>query len=368
MKPDQILVTFQTEGPLITAHVSGPVVQESPADAPYGHLTTPLRERGLVCSVEFGLSDCILHAELPDGSAFIVSPPQEPAADHRPGYPDRWLVTRVPPDGATFYEVVYDSEPDGPHAHHGGSVPALMAALDARLDQLGVPTRAEFQRSARSDTVDGILHRAGFISVARSGDHFHRLPAGMTDPVEQRRAVTRAVDMLKTESFVYGCPADLIDPDMPIRTDRRASPGDRLGELTASIRAAGHTREVVAAISELTAPGDGVLYRVLEALEATSSWWEGLGTPAGPVYADRLRRIAQQVAVSALEIRNLRNELADRYTPHPQQTRYDSRQQRASAARAVSPAARHATSTPPSPGPTAPAKTPSLRTSTRPHH
>ena len=263
---------------------------------------------------------------------------------------------------------MYDSQYEGPHARHGGSVPALLAAIDERLDQLGVPTRADFQRSARNDTVDGTLHRAGFIPVVRSSDSFHRLPAGMTDPVEQRRAVTQATDMLRAEGFLYGCPADLIDPGMPVRMNREMSLGDRLGKLTASIRAARHTREVAAAMSELTAPGDGVLDRVLDSLEATAGWWEGLGAPADPVYADRLRRIGQQVAVSALEIRNIRNELADRHAPHPQQTRYDGRQQRVSAARA---APRPPGTRPPHRRPRdrpLPPQAPSLRTSTRPHH
>ena len=321
-----------------------------------------------MCSVEFGLSDYIVHAELPDGSAVIISPPQEPATDHRPGYPDEWLVTRVHPEEGSVFEVVYDSEDDGPHARHGGSIPALLAAIDERLDQLGVPTRADFQRSARSGTVEGILHRAGFIPVVRSGDSFHRLPAGMTDPAEQRRAVSRAIDMLKIEGFAFGCPADLIDPGLPLPADYEVGLGNRLGELTATIRTAGHTSEVAAAISELTAPGDGVLDRVLDTLNTTAGWWEGLGTPVDPVYADRLRRIGQQVAVSALEIRNLRNELADRHAPHPQQMRHDSRQQRVSAARAASPAARQATSAPPTPGPSPSAQAPSLRTSPRPHH
>ena len=34
-------------------------------------MTTPLRQRGLACAVEYGLSDYIVHAELPDGSALI---------------------------------------------------------------------------------------------------------------------------------------------------------------------------------------------------------------------------------------------------------------------------------------------------------
>ncbi|MEK8142327.1 hypothetical protein NKH18_07005 [Streptomyces sp. M10(2022)] len=74
----------------------------------------PLRQRGLECTVECGLSDYIVHASLPDGSSLIISPPQEPPTDHPPGHPASWLVTRGHPDDSTVHEVIYDSEPGGP--------------------------------------------------------------------------------------------------------------------------------------------------------------------------------------------------------------------------------------------------------------
>lgn len=109
----------------------------------YGHLIAPLRQRGLECTVEYGLSDYIVHADLPDGSSLIISPPQEPPTDHPPGHPESWLVTRGHPDDSTVHEVIYDSEPGGPHAQHGGSVSSLLAAVDGRLDQLGVSPRPD---------------------------------------------------------------------------------------------------------------------------------------------------------------------------------------------------------------------------------
>ncbi|MFD5675835.1 hypothetical protein [Streptomyces sp. NPDC127040] len=146
MRPDQPLVTLQREGALITARTSEPFPQQATAGTSegehgYGRLIVPLRQRGLECTVEYGLSDYIVHAVLPDGSSLIISPPQEPSTDHPPGHPKSWLVTRAHPDDSVVHEVIYDSEPDGPHARHGGSVPSLLVAIDARLDQLGVPTR-----------------------------------------------------------------------------------------------------------------------------------------------------------------------------------------------------------------------------------
>ncbi|MEU7449147.1 hypothetical protein [Streptomyces diastaticus] len=117
-------------------------------------LCSALGQRGLECTVEYGLSDYIVHAELPDGSSLIISPPQEPPSEH-PESPESWLVTRHRSVEPAVYEVIYDSEPDGPHARHGGSVPDLLATVDARLDQLGVPPRQEQERSGktRADTV-----------------------------------------------------------------------------------------------------------------------------------------------------------------------------------------------------------------------
>ncbi|MFG2370529.1 hypothetical protein ACGFY9_03520 [Streptomyces sp. NPDC048504] len=146
MQSDQPLVSLDTEGTRVTAHVSDPPPRFAAASVEqkhgYGHVTAPLRERGLECTVEYGLSDYIVRVGLPDGSSLIISPPQEPSTERAPGHPESWLVTRGHPDDAAVHEVIYDSEPDGPRAQHGGSVPSLLAAIDSRLDQLSVTPRA----------------------------------------------------------------------------------------------------------------------------------------------------------------------------------------------------------------------------------
>ncbi|MFF4835242.1 hypothetical protein [Streptomyces sp. NPDC001315] len=171
MRPDQTLITLQREGTSITARTNEPSIQEAAAgtsehDHPYSHLTTPLRQRGLSCTVEYGLSDYIVHAELPDGRALIISPPQEPPTDHPPGYPESWLVTRGHPDDSTLHEVIYDSAPDGPHARHGGSIPRLLAAVDTRLDQLGLPPRPEPQRPDQKTAADAVEPTAPRVAAA----------------------------------------------------------------------------------------------------------------------------------------------------------------------------------------------------------
>ncbi|MEV0470666.1 hypothetical protein [Streptomyces prunicolor] len=129
MHADLTLVTIQQEGSRITARTSGPPPQHIAAAPPerehrYGHLTALLRWRGLERTVEYGLSDYIVHAQLPDGNALLISPPQEPPTDHPPGHPESWLVTRAHPDNSATDEMLYDSEPDGPQARHGGSIPS----------------------------------------------------------------------------------------------------------------------------------------------------------------------------------------------------------------------------------------------------
>ncbi|MYZ34209.1 MULTISPECIES: hypothetical protein [unclassified Streptomyces] len=171
--------------------------------------------------------------------------------------------------------------------------------------------------SYEEDFAASVLHRAGFVPVARLSDRFHRLPTAMTDPDEQRRTVTRAVDMLHDKGFEFSSDAELIDPGQPYTAGPQMSPGDQVDHLTRAISAASHTREAAAGLSELTAPGNGVLQQVIRALHATADWWEGLGEPADPHYANRLRHITRELDSYALEIRSMRDDLADRHTEHP---------------------------------------------------
>ncbi|WP_234486117.1 hypothetical protein [Streptomyces sp. MBT97] len=110
----------------------------------HAHITTPLRERGLECDIEFGLSAYIVRVSLPDGTHLIIGPPQEPPSDRPPGNPEGWIATREHPDDPSLFEVLYDSAPcddpgapQRPEARQGGSVQPLIEAIDHRLAQLG---------------------------------------------------------------------------------------------------------------------------------------------------------------------------------------------------------------------------------------
>ncbi|AWL37190.1 MULTISPECIES: hypothetical protein [Streptomyces] len=112
----------------------------------HAHITTPLRERGLECDIEFGLSAYIVRVSLPDDSYLIIGPPQEPPSERPPGDPEGWIVTRERnSDRSSYFERIYDSAPpaypdppEQPEARHGGSVQPLIAALDHHLAQLGL--------------------------------------------------------------------------------------------------------------------------------------------------------------------------------------------------------------------------------------
>lgn len=330
MQPDAdpIAVAIARHGNRVTARTHGLLdLTASPSAAGqehgYAHLTTPLRQRGLQCTVEYGLSDYIVCAELPDHSTLIISPPQEPSADHPPGHPDSWLVTRSHPYNAAVHSVVYNSEPGGPHAQHQGDVPPLLAAIDTFLDQLGIEPRGPMATFARFNAADSILHRAGFIAEVTYRGRLHYLPAAMTDPAEQRRAVTRAFDALQAEGITVSCDPALLDASVPVARDHPVHLGDHLADLARSIARADHTSQAAVALSELTAPDDGVLDRITEVLNATAGWWEGLADPADPLHADRLRRITRTLTVSFLEIRKLRDTLADQHAAHPLRNRPD---------------------------------------------
>ncbi|MGW4290423.1 hypothetical protein ACWEIK_26220 [Streptomyces sp. NPDC004673] len=318
MHPDNALITFEQEGSRVHAWIStSSPSPDSEQDRLYAALTAALRQRGLECTIEWGLSDYIVNAELPDGSSLIISPPQEPSSEQLES-PESWIVTRHRSAEPAVYEEIYDSEPDGPDARHGGSVPHLLTAVDARLDQLGVPPRQEQERSAEERAAGTVLYRAGFVpAVAFGGAHYYRLPSAMTDPAEQRRAVTRAFDMLQAEGFQLASDPALLNPALPPSLSNETSLGDRLGHLAQSALAATHTSKAVAPLSELTAPGDGVLQRVVEILDTTADWWEGLGGTADHRVAERLRLIATDLDAYAAELQGMRHVMADRHTTHP---------------------------------------------------
>ncbi|MFD9069122.1 hypothetical protein [Streptomyces lasiicapitis] len=111
----------------------------------HAHITTPLRQRGLPCDIEVGLSTYVVQVSLPDGSYLLIAPPQDPPSSRPPGDPEGWSVTRQHPDDPTRYEVIYDSTastdpgvPERPEVRRGGSAWRMIEAVDKHLTGLGL--------------------------------------------------------------------------------------------------------------------------------------------------------------------------------------------------------------------------------------
>ncbi|MFJ4828810.1 hypothetical protein ACIP79_02560 [Streptomyces sp. NPDC088747] len=132
----------------------------------HAHITTPLRQRGLECDIEFGLSTYIVRVSLPDDSYLIIGPPHEPSCDRQVGDPEGWIVTRQHPDEKTLFEVIYDSPPSAdtgaperPEARHGGNATHLIEAIDQRLIQLGLlPAVSSSTAGAHMSAATPTLH------------------------------------------------------------------------------------------------------------------------------------------------------------------------------------------------------------------
>ncbi|MFF2142218.1 hypothetical protein [Kitasatospora sp. NPDC058190] len=299
MQPDQLIVQFTEAASGVNAYVHHTI--RPAAHDPFPDITRSLASRGLPCTTRPGP---YIEAELPhDGLMFIVPRTGD-------GEVVGWYAFREDPRTRTR-EVLYDSQPTGPDARRGRSVESMLASIGERLDRLGAPTRQQAQ--ALRVSAESVLHRAGFVPVVRVHETYHRLPVAMVAPDERRAAVTRAVDHLQANGYAFACPAELLDPGLP----PALPPTRSLAQVTEAIAEAGHTREVVEALSELTAPGDGVLDQVVGTLHETASSWEGLGGASDPHYAARLRYIATVAEGYVQEIRAMRGDLADRHTAHP---------------------------------------------------
>lgn len=93
--------------------------------ARFEQLTTPLRERGLTCDVDFGLDDWIVYAWPPDQDAVVII-----------GSDGGWLVTyETPAVDHSSMTVLYDSRshPDSQASTH---VARFITAVDAHLAHL----------------------------------------------------------------------------------------------------------------------------------------------------------------------------------------------------------------------------------------
>ncbi|QMU74828.1 hypothetical protein GXW83_02605 [Streptacidiphilus sp. PB12-B1b] len=358
---ERTTVSFAREGKLVTARIDGPRLPLSPSPRSQvvgwvPQITAALRSRGLPSELEDGISATYIHAPLPEGRKLVITPPQEPAEEQPPG---AW-VALAEREGEPGCEMWWDSQTTGPdHAHLG--IAPLLAAVDRRLDDLGVAQRPDPRPVLNEVGTHPSLYRAGFVPVEAPTGRFFRLPLAMADPDGQHRAVTRAVESLRFEGFGVRCPPQLLSDDpRALHLNRAELFG--LGQLPQFVRDhALHTRDVVGALDEFASPLDGMLAQAVETLHAAADWWQDLDGPDTERHVYRLHLMATQIERSTEEVRALRGELADRHTDRPLLPRAgaravrDDNSSRAQAARSVSPSARHTppTGTPPSAQPPA---------------
>ncbi|MCY0928210.1 hypothetical protein OTB20_18815 [Streptomyces sp. H27-H1] len=93
--------------------------------------------------------------------------------------------------------------------------------------------------------------------------------------------------------------------------------GGQVENLAAKIRTAEHSEDATAALTELVAPGDGVLPAAISVLEAAADFFAGLGDEADPAHAARIRYLAEKIDTITIEVSAYRNALGDRHTAHP---------------------------------------------------
>ncbi|MFF0793455.1 hypothetical protein [Streptomyces spiralis] len=225
----------------------------------HAHITTPLRERGLECEIEFGLSAYIVRVSLPDDSYLIISPPQEPPSERPPGNPEGWIATREHPDDQALFEVLYDSAPSGdpgapqrPEAHHGGSARPLIEAIDHRLTQLRLLPHPV------------VPHEGSPVHPAQWTPHPRQVP-GVPDTADHAR------------NYVYG---------------------DAILALTDRLNGAESHADAAALLHQILDPINGLLERL-------SEFFEAAGEKAKEAVEDDGFDLSYDLADAAAEIRNL---------------------------------------------------------------
>ncbi|MCC9705978.1 hypothetical protein E4N62_12365 [Streptomyces sp. MNU76] len=159
-----------------------------------------------------------------------------------------------------------------------------------------------------------ILQRAGFVAVVRLHETYHRTPTGLSVDDESRLA-TDAVARLRATEYHVDCAPDF---DTDARPASYMPLGSSVAHLAERLRDATTTDEAADALTELTAAHDGILAALEEALTATADFHDGLGQPADPYTARRLRYLADEhLHIIRTDLAHTRNALADRHAPHP---------------------------------------------------
>ncbi|MGW2046201.1 hypothetical protein ACWCPF_13600 [Streptomyces sp. NPDC001858] len=189
-----------------------------------------------------------------------------------------------------------------------------MPRTDRFVDIRRDPHSGELLARGGDSVARSILQRAGLVAVVRLHETYHRAPAGLAEDDESRLA-TDAVARLRTVGYHVDCDEGF---DTEARPASHPPLGASVARLAERVREATTTDEAADALTELTAAHDGILAALKEVLTATADFHDGLGQPADPYTARRLRYLADEhLHIIRTSLAHTRNTLADRHAPHP---------------------------------------------------
>lgn len=189
-----------------------------------------------------------------------------------------------------------------------------MALAERLLTLRRDPHSGEVLARGGDPEAHSILQRCGFVPVVRVHETYHRAPTGL-DQAEESALAADAVGHLRTVGYHVDC-------DEPFDTEARPPHhlplGAQVARLADRIREATTTDEAAGVLTELTATHDGILAGIEAVLTATADFHDGLGDPAGPYIARRLRYMAEErLNTIRADLAYTRDTLTDRHTPYP---------------------------------------------------
>ncbi|MFJ8794578.1 hypothetical protein [Streptomyces sp. NPDC102462] len=189
-----------------------------------------------------------------------------------------------------------------------------MASADRFVSVHRDPHSEEVLVRGGTPEAHSIIQRSGFVPVVRLHETYHRTPAGLTGDRENRMA-TDAVAQLRSAGYHVDCDEPF---DTNSQTVRHPALGGSVAHLAERLREATTTGEAADVLTELTAPHDGILAGLDETLAALADFFDGLGNPADPHIARRLRYLADEyVRIVRTDLAHTRGQLADRHASHP---------------------------------------------------
>ncbi len=173
----------------------------------------------------------------------------------------------------------------------------------------------------------GILQRAGFLPDRRDmyrhpSDAWettgYRLPAGLTRD-QRNQAASTAADALRRAGFTVDLHGALDVPVEAALAEYGTELGHHVNALAEQLRTAATTTEVAALLAELSAPGDGVIHALHNALDAAAGWAAELAMEHDGLsgVAELLAGLASDADDLGGQLSRARSVLVGNFRPHP---------------------------------------------------